>query len=233
MTLNEIIYSISHTLNKHDDHFFLEKIKEDVINYRALYLRRDLSRNLMSTEFQQKLACIELECVDISECCNLESGVSVLRSVRKIPKPLRAKSTMFHYVGSTDMGMSKNTISTMPYEETSSDMYQFTMHNQFTAKTTKYAYANEYLYIFNPPSLNLKYITVIGTFADPREAAKFINCDGDPCYTDDDEFPCPEDMLAMIQKDILNIYQIQHPVIDDEVDINTEEEENLIRNAKN
>lgn len=210
-SLNEISYSIANTLGKDRDHTFIEKVKFDVISMRATLIRRDYERNGISREFVQSLGCIKLICVDSAECCTVKSKKNVLRTEIKVPKPIRTKGDSFHYVGTVDK--------LFPFQETNFEDLVYTLENRFTGNYPRYAYLNEYVYIFNEPSTNFKYININGIFADPREVANFAECDDSDCYTDDEVFPIAEDMIPIIQTELLNRYRVQQNKVDNEVRI--------------
>ncbi len=212
ITLNKIAYSVSHTLGMADDYFLREKIKFDAVGLRALFARRDLAQNGLSKDLLQAIGCIPLICVDAAECCNIKSFTTVLRTDRKIPKPLRTKdSDSFYYVGNIDKMHS--------FDETTFDMVEFTSENRFTSKTTKYIYLNEYLYIINPPSPTFKWLGVVSVWSDPRQLNGFTDCQTE-CFTDDSEFPMPMDWLPDMTQNLIKLYSNQRPTEDKEVRIN-------------
>lgn len=212
ITLNKIAYSVAHTLGMDEDYFLREKIKFDAIGLRALFARRDQAQNGLATELLQPIGCIPLICVDAAECCSIPSYHSVLRTDRKVPKPLRTKdSDSFYFVGTIDKLVS--------FDETKFDMMNYTSSNRYTSKTTKYIYLNEYIYVINPPSTTFKWLGVISVWADPRQLNDFTDCDT-ACFTDDSEFPMPLDWLPDMIKNLIQIYSTQKPVEDKEVNIN-------------
>ena len=59
----------------------------------------------------------------------------------------------------------------------------------------------DYLYILNNKGAD--YVNVRGIFENPEEAAKFTDCNGLPCYTDDTPFPMPMDMVQAITQGMM------------------------------
>lgn len=212
ITLNKIAYSVAHTLGMQDDYQLREKIKFDAVGYRALFARRDMVQNGLAKELLQPGGCVSLICVDAAECCNVKSFTTVLRTDKKIPKPLRTKdSDSFFYVGTVDK--------LTAFDEITFDMFDFTLSNKYTSKTPKYVYLNGYIYIFNPPTPTFNIISLVSVWADPRQLNEF-NCAEEECYTDDSEFPMPQDWLPDMTKSLLDLYARQRPGEDKEVRIN-------------
>lgn len=214
ITLEKIAYSIAHTMGNPYERFFVEKIKFLVSNYRATLLRQDLAKNSISKSILLSLTCLPVQCVDVAECCGgNKSFTNALRTVDKIPKPLRTKDNdSYYYVGGIDK-MS-------PYNETTFIDYLNTKYLRFTSTITRYALLDDYIYILNPPSDLLKKITIIDPFEDITQVLSIKNCDGVNCYTDDDIFPIPADMVGTLEDMVLNHLRNQ-PINDDkEIKVN-------------
>lgn len=212
ISLNKIAYSIAYSLGKETDFYLREKIKFDAVGIAAMLIRRDLERNPISREMLVSLGCIPLVCVDAGECCDVKTYTNVLRTDRKIPKPIRTKdSDSFYFVGLPDK--------TKAFMEIPFDLIDYTSEDRYTKDVTKYAYVNQYIYIYNPPSTTFKYINVTSIFADPRQVADFNDCEG-ACYTDDSPFPLSQDLLPLLEAELLRIYAANRPIEDKEVRIN-------------
>lgn len=188
-SLNEIAYSIATKLGKPIDIMLINDIKFSVINYRSLFIRQDYTKSGKYHQLLvQDLGCVPVEKVDSAECCTVESGCFVYRTKDKIPDPIRLKGLEdFTFVGATDK-ISRYT-SILPEE------IEYLKHNKYTSKDPRYYYMNEYVYLLN---LQPEYVNIRGIFADPREVAKFNQCEDAECYTDDSRFPVPEDMIPGI-----------------------------------
>ena len=88
MTLNEIAYNILNLVrggrSSNNDHISLDQIKFNVQYYRAMYIRRDFTRNGVITRgLEQDLGCLELEKVDASKCCSLPVECAVYKTIKK------------------------------------------------------------------------------------------------------------------------------------------------------
>jgi len=145
ISLNEIGYSVANALGKPNDFFLRQTIMLDAIGIRAMLIRQDLSRNTLSKLFLQSLGAVPIKCVDASECPDVPTGTYLLRTVTKVPNPVRTKDdSTFYFVGTPDRSKS--------FTETTVIGMDLTSHDRYTSKDTKYFYLGGYIYIFNPRS---------------------------------------------------------------------------------
>ena len=184
-SLNELAYAIADKLGKPLDHLLINDIKFSIINYRALFIRQDYTKNgRYNALFIQDLGCVPTERVDSAECCDVESGCLVTRTKEILPEPVRLKGLEdFVFVGAID----KRTRFTMISPEEAA----YIKYNKYTKFNPKYYYLNGRVYC----TKDVEYVNIRGIFSDPREAARFNECADADCYTDDSKFPCPNDMI--------------------------------------
>jgi hypothetical protein len=191
MTLNEIVYNLADITGKTDVPHFLERLKFNVMYYRALLIRRDQERNTHLPEQFMQSFCMEMEKVNASECCDVEIDCIIMRSKKKLPSPIRLKNgSPLTYVGTLDNLKS--------YAPMSVGELPFIGHSTFTGKVARYFVQNDYLYIVNAKPIK---VVVKGIFEDPRDLKDF-DCDGD-CYDDDNSFPITADMVQRITQSLL------------------------------
>lgn len=215
ITLNHIAYSVAETLGRPNDYFLREKIKLTAVGLRATLLRRDLAVNILSKQFLQSLGCVPLVCIDAGNCCGLSTGTQILRTSLQIPTPIRTKDdSTFYFVGIADRSLS--------FTETSIDSYYIESHDRFTKHFPKYFWLDGYIYVLNPPEENIKYINVTSIFADPRDVAKFNNCAGVDCYTDDSNFPLDMDMWYQMEAMLIQQYRNESNTHTEEVKVNND-----------
>ena len=196
-TLNGIAENIAYALGQQFNDTLKESIKDSIIDYRAMLIRQDLDNNTLSyTDYLQSF-CIDLEIVSKSECpidtCTKEQ---LLRSVQKIPKPLRIKyngRVNFKFVGSITRSISL-TFATA-YE------MQYIEYLPFQDNVIYYTIINGYLYVLN--NLKLCKLLIEEIIADPRE---IDDCEFPLVFPDDVDFPIPEDMLVKIKQLIKKEY---------------------------
>jgi hypothetical protein len=194
-SLNEIAYSIATKLGKPTDIVLVNNIKFSIINYRALFIRQDFTKNgKVHQLYVQDLGCVPVEKTDSAECCDVESGCSVYRTVDILPDPVRLKGLEdYTFVGAINKITRYTAL--LPEE------VQFLGYNKYTKHDPRYIYRNQRVYVFN---VQPEYINIRGVFADPRDASRFNHCDDADCYTDDDNFPIPEDMIPGIISGFIN-----------------------------
>lgn len=201
--VDEIIYDLGESFNE----VLYDVVKEKVLDLRALFLRRDAERNIENPIHNQSIV-IPLQKVDALKSCVITDDCALLlRSVEKIPLPVRQKR---HEIFASITTVDGKTI-LRHIDEVGA---KFTKYNKYTKNNLAYSYENGYLYIHY--NLSLKYIKVVDTFEDPRE----INtcADTTSCYLEDESpFPCSRDILVLIKQEILNKKQFLNK---DDVEVN-------------
>jgi len=166
-----------------------------ILEYRAMYIRRDTEKNqFITNQIEQDLGCLALENVDAADCCDVEVGCTVKRTVVEIPEILRLNSKdALTYVGSIDKTTSYKII--RPYDAA------WVKYNKYTNKSNRAYLLNKKIYVISSNPFIDK-INARGVFYDPRDIRQFI-CDGEACYTEDSRFPIPSDMLQSIVEQIV------------------------------
>lgn len=191
-TLNEISEIIAHALGKQFDYTLRESIKYSVLWWREELLRRDLNRNGFSPFDFLQTVCFKFDKVDSGEC-SLPSGKDILKSDKKIPRPIRLKSngrSNFMFVGSSDRSTS--------FTFATEFQIPFLLCLPFNKNTIYYTYKNEHIYILN--NLNIYEGFIEGIFSDPR--GYNMNC-GKDNFTDDSKLPISNDLLRVIRDGII------------------------------
>lgn len=165
---------------------------------RAQLIFQDISkRRTISDNITQDIGCVETHSVDASACCGIVVGCSITRTDVKIPNVIEtARKDLLTHVGSADLTAPGFTI--IPYQRAA-----FVGNGQFT-KLGHYAFMHDnYVYVMGPKSALFKRINIQGVFEDPTEIATFNNCAGEPCYSDDDEYPISAKMVETLKQMIL------------------------------
>ena len=198
-TRNEIAYSIAMDLGKDLDVDFIEQLKFDIDATRALLVRRDIENNAMSREYNV-LISLQVENVDVADSCYVEIGCNILRTVVKVPLPLRYKSSSpFKYVGAPRIP-SRGQLRAIPHSYIEPESIAFLPFDRRINKNYPlYTYVNGYLYFYHVDFLEV--IQVEDPFADPLAAHVADLCkDTTNCYSDDDPYPAPTDMIPLIKR---------------------------------
>ncbi len=192
MTLNEIAYNIADLAGKTDVPHFIERVKFNILYYRALLLRRDEDRNSRIPEQFLQSMCVPMEQVNASDCSGVSSDCNIMRSVDRIPNPVHIKrGNAFIYVGSVDNEKS--------YAPTTTSQLPYIQYSTFTANHPLYYIQDWYLYVVNSISQTIR---VKGVFEDPRKLEVY-NCEGEK-FDDDSRFPCTADMVQRITASLVN-----------------------------
>ncbi len=200
-TLNEMVYDVLETVyggKISDDSTVAEELVQYFyINNRAKLIREDQGKGRsLSNNIVQTLPCVPVIEVNASECCDIQGDCTMYRTEEPLPKfiELYQKDLITKASGVDIMSKGWNII---PYHRAI-----YAGASRWTKDTTKVFLKNSYLYIMNPPAV-LSKISVSGVFEDPREAAQFANCAGEPCYNDDMQFPISAWMIPIIKDMIL------------------------------
>lgn len=236
MKLQEIAENIAYKLGQQFNHVLKESIKHSLIVYRAKYIRDDIERNGQNinnhflqyfkveleevnllTIFGANMDCIEGLC-DTSEEL---SEYTILRSTKKIPKPVRLKNAardLYNFVGTID-GAKRFTYTTL-------DKFQYVRLLPYTSKTIYYTIIDDYLYILNNlacedimDTLVICNALVMGIFEDPRVVYTFCSSEA---FVDDNEFPIGADMLMSLEQAILKGEYPLIPVDGEEINLKPE-----------
>lgn len=200
MTKAEIIYNIrnltSGGITSDDTKLSDEQWSYIIDYYRARLIKQDLEKGRTNISiYEQSLGKVPLILADVNECCG--EGCA-LRTEFKIPTPLVTGDDMILFVGLTD-----NT----PIMLDKKGSINWSLHNKYTGKDSRWYYDNGYIYIVNPPTKMLSEIVIRGPFESPYDALKFRTCDCpanelscsdfDPYNT---EYPLPLHQVDVIVK---------------------------------
>ena len=201
-TLNEIAYdliSIVRPQLSDDTDIDIRQIKFWIKNQRALWLRNEINKSRQIDADVLQTVCAELECVDASDCCNIDLDCPILRTKQPIPKTIE----LHHKEAITRVGPVNKKLKPFSYVDYA--RVPWLDGSRFT-KNLVFSFMHEgYLYIYtkNPAYSEMKAISFRGVFEDPELVAAYTDCDDKPCYTDDDEFPMKSWMIPAMKEAIL------------------------------
>ena len=204
-TLNEIAYDILTAVRPQlsdDTELEIRQIKFWIKNQRALLIRNEINRNrTIDADITQTL-CVEIECVNASECCDIELGDKILRSKKELPDTLEMHNKQaILRVG--PINKKKESFNFVEYERV-----PFLTSSRFTKNMVFAFVKDKYLYIYsdNPRYRDIEAVALRGVFEDPEAAKDFKDCvnTNEPCYTDDSPFPMKTWMLPNLKQVILS-----------------------------
>lgn len=194
-SLNQIISILSERVGQPFNTALQDELKV-IVNYKvANYFKQLLEKNPAQRKFFTKEIVVNLDKVDQSICPIDTIDCYFLKSIQKVPTPIRGNYALFDYVGTLD----KQTA----FGHSTPEYLYFIKYNKYTANLSRYYYSDQYIYILN--DLNTPKIMVRGIWSDPRALQGFLCADGSTCYTDDDNYPIPKDILQAIIRDTLSV----------------------------
>lgn len=196
MTLKGIVENIAFSFGKQFNATLQASIADSVIEYRSLFIRREVKMSEGSFQHFMDNFCVDMELVDNSECPGIKTGVKILRSKQEIPKALRIKGygrSSYRYVGSVDR--------LMPFTYATPDEIPYVTNLPFQEENVYYGLHNKRLYLFNRKK-NCK-VFMEGVIEDPRTIE---DCDNLDLLPDEIEFACPSDLLVGIKNSIKKEY---------------------------
>lgn len=169
MLLRVLADTIAGNFDRKLDKEFRRRVEELVIIERAELIRRNIDKyGFSSANLIQQVNCMETTKVDIAECCTVDLGCDITRTLDKVPQPIRIRnrSSNFLYVGTID-GKKSYSYSTIE-EKGLLNSERFALKDSAT-----YDYINGYLYIYGDDP---EHIRVKGIFNDPREVENLNDC---------------------------------------------------------
>jgi len=164
-----------------------------VLNYkRADWMQKVIEKYPEQRKYFRKDIVDSLVEVDRAEC-PISTDCTVKRTTHQIPLPLRSTYSLFDYVGDPDK---TDGYTYIPPEF----LATINEYSKYTKDRPRYFYSNGYVYIYNDPALD--YIDIGGIWPDQKQLADF-KCPNAPCYTDDDQWDIPDDIINTLIQDVL------------------------------
>ena len=192
---SNILNNINGGYSVTNERFHIEQIKDDIIFTMSRLLDEYESNGKLSyldiEKMYQVVNCIEVSCKDIAECCNgVKSGEKVLYA--KIPSTEKIK-----YIGHINAHK--------PYAIVYGNLGIYAAGTKFLkSKPIAWIKSPTEIIIKNPPTQQLKYITVEAIWSDFRELYDY-NCI--KCKDDDDEgFPISNKFADIITGKLIASY---------------------------
>lgn len=215
VSLNQLVQLLSDRCGQPFNRTIQAELKV-ILNYkRADWYQKILDKHPEQRKNFLKDFTVELVQAEKAEC-PVVFDCKILRSTVPIPQPLRTSFGLFDYVGDPDK--------TDAYAYTTPDQLYWIL--KYGAKYTKdkprYFYINGYVYIYNEKSL--EYLNIRGVWPDQRQLMPF-KCDDVACYTDDDQYDIPDDIINTMMQDVIKneLKLFMEPPADVTVDATAEE----------
>lgn len=179
--------------------FSKEQLRDEVIISSNRFLQDLALKGMLSSEgLYQDINCIELECKDIGECCEIDTYEKVLMSVNPLPK-------IFHITGIKPimyLGLpGKNKNFELTTQLISGEYNKYTFSGQ-VGLTTAYINNNHHVIVRNPPSNELKYISTSAIFENPEDVYNY-EC---MCTNVEKPFQRPQWLIDQVVGKLVNDY---------------------------
>ena len=185
-----------------DDQLDDRLMKDWIKDQRALWLRNEMNKpRSVDEQIIQTLGCVPLEVADKSSCPSYLTDYHILQTNVDIPKTIELNNgdgiIEIGYVDKMAYPTSYVTLQRLRFAgngKFNRNIIHVARHGQrILLKTTAGAqnYGNY-----------LRYLRIRGVFEDPEAVANFTHVNGDPCYSDSDDFPMNRWMWNYIKEAI-------------------------------
>ena len=172
INLNTIVYDIVNTAyggeSSDDASLSFRQVAYWVKQERSLLLSQIMSKRVrVPASCIEYLNCVYLTPVDASECCEVDMGVHVLKSINPIPTTVQRNNR--------DSIMAVESLDgERAFSETTSTRRKWNKYNKYTSSNYRWYIKNQYLYI--SCDLRLDAVSMTGVFEDPEEVWKVNHC---------------------------------------------------------
>lgn len=178
ITLNHLVYDIlgisssgsfpnEFKISNEQIAFWIEEIRAQLIS-QALNKRDDIHDSWI-----QYIGCIELEPVQDSSCCSVESDCYILKSKLRIPSTIDTWKD--------NLIVSVTTVDGSSIAKSNNIRQRYQKYNKYSKNKMSWYLKDNYLYIINDTIL--QYVSLSGVFEKPSELSAFISCDGESCFS--------------------------------------------------
>ncbi|QDP52756.1 MAG: hypothetical protein Unbinned838contig1000_7 [Prokaryotic dsDNA virus sp.] len=170
--LNTIVYDIQNIAyggeSSDDADLSFRQVAYWVKQERSMLLSQMMSRKVrVPAVCVEYLNCVYLEPADASECCELESGIHILKSVNPIPTTIQRNGR--------DSILAVESLDGMrPFSETTDTRRKWNKYNKYTGSNQRWYIKNGYLYV--SCDIRIEAVKVTGVFEDPEEVWKINHC---------------------------------------------------------
>lgn len=172
--------------------FSLEHLRTVIYGVRSELIRELKSQNMIQDELEimQEINCIELDCEDFGLCSKIDTRSPALHF--KMPNYIH-----IDYIGTPTQDQQFKL-----YESRASQYNQYRNKNLVNRPYVRLRnYKSEiHGFIFNPPTPNMKYLSVRGAFENPRDVNQYSCCTFNPR---EDRFPMPDNMVDRLIQTIV------------------------------
>lgn len=162
--------------------YWVEQVRSQLIS-QSLNKRDDINDTWL-----QFIYCLEMEQVEDTDCCLIDSNCFLLRSTQQIP------STIDYWRDNAIVSVTTAGGESIPKSNHIKQRYQ--KYNKYTGKVWGWYLKDDYLYVINDQNLN--YLTVAGLFEFPSDLGDFVSCENQACWTLDSNYPISLTMATQV-----------------------------------
>jgi|TARA_R110001606_G_scaffold220542_2_gene368384 hypothetical protein len=172
INLNTIVYDIVNTAyggeSSDDANLSFRQVAYWVKQERSLLLSQMMSKKVrVPAACVEYLNCVYMEPVDASECCEVDMGIYVLRSLNPIPTTIQRN-------GRDSILAVESLDGERAFSETTSTRRKWNKYNKYTSSNQRWYIKNNHLYI--SCDMRIEAVSVTGVFEDPEDTWKVNYC---------------------------------------------------------
>jgi len=199
-TQRELIYSVKNILRggqiTDDDSITDRQVAFLIDATRATLLRQQYNKGQnLSDNNIQTVPCMGVEQVDTSLMPGFPSQCTVYKTINPLPKPIESKGK------DLIIGISAPIIGGLTYEYIPYARLPYATFTRF--KRPMVTIFNRYLYLIDAPyTLN---IAVSGVFENPNELSEYNDCEGQPCFDWDTDYPMSSHLVEAAVKMVTDL----------------------------
>ena len=194
-TLRTIATQICDSLSRPFDEMFLRRVMDLIINERVALIRQELNKG-DSHHYYSFPYIADLEEVDGSED-NILFGMKILRTINKIPTPVRIDGPE-PFLQVSGVGGPTLTWVASPTE------YTYRKNLNYVGNAIVYVWRNNRIYILN--NIKLTQVIALAAYENPNIYIDGYNeyTEGDIICDDSMEFPMPLELIQVIKTKLLD-----------------------------
>ena len=162
--------------------FWCEEIRAKLIA-QTLAKRDDINDSWI-----QYIGCVELEQVQDSTCCLVDTDCYILKSKKKIPSTIDTWKD--------NMIISVSTIEGLSIPKSNPIKQRYQKYNKYTGNKNSWYLKDNYLYVINNQLLSI--VSLSGIFETPSELSNFTDCNNQVCFSLDSPYPISLNMASNI-----------------------------------
>lgn len=191
--IDDILLMVRNNNISESEDFSRAQIEQWIHHYRAMLIKQDVDKGYdLDSSYLQEISPLELEKISINEIDNYPIDDPTLcpelfkyKTIEKLPQPLGS------HFGSGIVAVYD--LHDCIIQEMSEQRRHFQWLRKYTKNEYTYYYEDRHIYVQGLDAL--RYIKVVGIWADPSEAGL------DP---DDDTYPIPVDKIGALKKLIID-----------------------------